>query len=272
MFAEKKHHTEEPVVSDYINQRCTATYLGPLNGTSSPGVTVRIIVYLTKDYIKNDAVLKLIKHDHQGYKKNFQDFYDREIISECSEGYKNNCYYKWISEKYVVSISTKYTPLPEQLKQDYLTKYPPTEKFLASDFNEQKVIHKELEKNFEYIYYLDDYRGWLTRRINKLREFSAIHLQCKSELQIRCWTGMTEKDRKVSCPTAMMLDDSERMEKWKELEKQAQKNKVVIKNVPWENMEGTGCPHSDSHIEKTIGDKLGIDEEIIERLSHPFPH
>jgi len=62
------------------------------------------------------------------------------------------------------------------------------------------------------------------------------------------------------------------MEKWKELEKQAQKNKVVIKNVPWENMEGTGCPHSDSHIEKTIGDKLGIDEEIIERLSHPVPH
>ena len=250
---------ESPIILDNVHKSCSITYLTPIVGSIRKSVRAYIIYYHDKKYIKNDLMLEIISAKERGFIEGQDRFSGEDILSGCTKTKNGNCYSRWVSNNKLVTISTLHTDIPEQLLQDYKNLMPPTVTFKREDFDVQKVMHKALEKRFEHIYLRERSRGWINRYIDKEKELYLMLSQCEHERYIRCALGMTSRDRSIGCATTLILDDSDREEKWKELHNQARTRDIELSNISWEHPDRVTCPRKENDIERKIRSMLDID-------------
>jgi hypothetical protein len=253
--------TSDDLAANDIINNCHIGYRGKVDKKYNlPNVSVTILKYKDEENVKNDIILEILAKKHLGRKKDYVDNVRKEIISNCPDKSTKNCFIRWASENYIITISSGHTQIPEELKQDYLSKYPPTEKFMPSDFDEKKIMKKQIKKHIKGIWDLEKDRNWKNRYFYEVREYSLMSVQCKHEKDIRCLLGMTNADGKAGCPTALTLDKSDREEEWKKLEEEAKKRKIIVKNINWDRPYLSRCQHENPDIEQTMKDMLGVDE------------
>jgi len=238
----KKHHVNS-ILEYYKNGLCRIGYFETdKDGRILSNVTLEIFRYDNDDYVKNDLLFEWYERVYRNSVMKYELANDGYAIkSDYPNPKHKNSLLLWIHNSNIIKIQSNRCIIPTEMKNDYMKKYPPTRKFEATDFDVQKVLHKELEKKF----YIIDKKQKELEAVNVSKDKSSLYLftlsQCKREMNIRCWADMKNDEGKVECPIAMNMDVKGRRSQYEAFEKEISSKKLAPENVNWEQPVRIKC-------------------------------
>jgi len=81
----------------------------------------------------------------------------------------------------------------------------------------------------------------------------AMSNQCELEIEVRCFSGLSDKEDKVDCPITIMEDNSKRKSAWSSLKSKVQKRDPVIDNANWNHdPRKAACTYDKSAVNKGV--------------------
>ncbi|HUT54759.1 MAG TPA: hypothetical protein VM658_15310 [bacterium] len=169
---------------------------------------------------------------------------------------------QWISGSKVITIGANYMDMPQEIINDYLSKYPPAITFKASDFNPQALYKNITLQAVDTLQKSEDFRKSSGTIKGKKEEFKYMIQQCRTETWFRCQYGLTDKNGHADCPNTIIMNQDARKKGWDELKQIVLSRKLVMENVNKNDIENTNCPHDKQYdMEMRFLKALGLNEE-----------
>jgi hypothetical protein len=225
------------IISDYeqfspnncgIDFRCGVYF----SDQTPDGITVESagVSIIKINDMKMFNILLIKKFKTKKNKINILKMANAEIIHEENPAHVS---YIWISNDSMITVGSHNMPVPEQMLEDYLDRYPPSYKFIEEDFDESRLPVLERDMHIKMIKEAKKLRGFFKRLFKKTDEYIGIIAQCDAEHDLRLTTGSCI-DGKANCPIAFTINDLDRKYKWKKFLEQA-RNAQLIETFALEN-------------------------------------
>ncbi len=217
---------------------------------------ISVYIYDKKDGVKNDLLIST--YSKPFIKTLFKSYKDGDIMKYCN-GQLERRY--WVSNNIQISITSYFMKINEQLFNDYVDKYPPTERLSEEDYNVQTIFKKEIERSYETII---DYEKDRKSKDKKVR-LQAAGIQCERENAIRCWSGLSGDGKSNGCKVTIIQNNEERLTAWAELKATAMKMDIMEDNISWNSVKEplSKCNSSDDF--DNLLKALNVTQEDYER-------
>ncbi len=223
---------------------------------------IQVFIYDSSDGVKND--LLLWTYDRPGNKSIYKSYENGDIMQYSKGGNYRDRF--WVSNNYQILLNARNMEINNHIFNDYVEKYPPTERLSAEDYNVQNIYKKEIERAFDTV--LDHEK--LRVSSDKADQFHAVFIQCDREDAIRCWSGLSGEGKPKGCKVTAIIDNDKRMNAWKELKEETMKRDIAEENILWNAVKEPGSQCKSNEDMDNIIKSLNITDEDLKRWSEKY--